>query len=315
VAPNGGSRIGLALIALAAALIVAFSLAACGSSDGKSLTLTIGARATPEEEILGHIYMGALRQAGYKVKGRFGIATESLDAPFRELEAGRISGYPEHLDTALEELSSLSSESLPKQPQEAYRDAKAALKKEGLTALPPTPYSRNRRLAMLKKTTEAHHLETISDLKGKSEKMTMQGPTDCHFAADCLAGFERFYRVYFKSISYTYTDKEVRERFKVLEDGKFDASIVNNTDGQLAKSDEFVLLEDDKHVLPAGNVIFVTRPKVVEEAGDEFEQTVIAVQNGLTLPVMQRLDAEVELEKKGAAEVAAGYLESVKLPG
>jgi osmoprotectant transport system substrate-binding protein len=304
-----------ALLAALLALALAFSVSACGSSSEKPVNLTIGARATLEEEIIGHIYVDALRQAGFKVKGKFGIETENRQAALREVEDGHISGYPEHVDTALGEFFSVSSESLPRQPQEAYRQVKAALEKEGLTALPPTPYSRNRRLAMLKKTAEAHHLKTISDLRGKSEAMTMSGPTDCHFAADCLAGFEHFYRVYFESISYTYTDQEVRERFKVLEDGKFDASIVNNTDGQLAKSGKFVLLEDDKHVLPAGNVVFVTRPKVVEEAGDGLENTVVAVQKGLTLPVLQQLDAEVELEKKGPAEVAAGYLAGVKLPG
>jgi glycine betaine/choline ABC-type transport system substrate-binding protein len=308
-------RLRFALVAFGAALALAFSVNGCGSSGEKNVALTIGARATPEEEILGHIYVDALRQAGFKVKGVFGIETEARDAPLRELEGGRISGFPEHVDAALEEIASTGSESLPKQPQEAYRQAKAALEKEGLTALPPTPYSRNRRLAVLKRTAEAHHLKAISDLKGQSEHLTMSGPTDCHFAADCLAGFERFYGVYFESISYTYTDKEIRDRFKVLEDGSFDASIVNNTDGQLAESDKFVLLEDDKHVLPAGNAIFVTRPKVVEEAGEELEKTVVAVQRGLTLPAMQRLNAEVELEGKDAAEAAADYLKGARLPG
>lgn len=301
------------LILLATALVLALlgSVTACGSSNEKSIVLTIGARATPEEEILGHIYLDALRKAGFDVKGKFDIEPEYTDATVQELQAGHISGYPEHLDAALENIAAFSSESLPRQPSEAYRDAKAALQKEGLTALPPTPYSRNRRLALLRHTAAAHDLKTISDLKGKSEEMTMSGPTDCHFAADCLAGFERLYHVYFKSISYTYTDKEVAERFKVLEDGKFDASIVNSTDGQLAKSNEFVLLEDDKHVLPAGNVVFVTRPKVVEEAGEDFEKAIAAAQSGLTLPVMQELDAEVELEKQSAATVAAGYVEGL----
>ena len=310
-----GSRSSFALVALVALLAIALFVSACGSSSEKSIVLTIGARATPEEEILGHLYVDALRRAGFKAKGMFGIEPEPREATLQELKAGRISGYPDHVDTALEDFFSVSSESLPKQAQEAYRDATTALEKEGLTALPPTPYSRNRRLAMLRTTAEAHSLETISDLRGQSEKMTMSGPTDCHFAADCLAGFERFYHVYFESISYTYTDKEVRERFKVLQDGRFDASIVNNTDGQLAKNDEFVLLEDDKHVLPAGNVIFVTSLKVVEEAGEDFERAIAAAQKGLTLPVIQRLDAEVELEKKSAAEVAADYLKGVKLSG
>jgi osmoprotectant transport system substrate-binding protein len=279
------------------------------------VVLTIGSRAAPEEEILGYIYVDALKRAGFEVKGLIPLETGSRSAPLQEAKNGRISGYPEHLDAALMELGAASSENLPKQPAEAYREAESALEEEGLTAFPPTPYSRNRRLAMLKKTADARHLKTISDLEGQSEAMTMSGPTDCHFAADCLAGFERFYHVYFESISYTYTDQEVSERFKVLEEGKFDASIVNDTDGELARSDKFVLLEDDKHVLPAGNVVFVTRPKIAEEAGEDFEKTIVAAQEGLTLPVMQRLDAEVELEKKSAAEVADGYLEGVALPG
>lgn len=312
---EGNWQTAISLTVCGAAIALAFSLSACGGSSGKPVTLTIGARATPEEEILAHIYTGALRQGGFKVREPVKLQTENSGTGLEEAKAGHISAYPEHLDAVLEELLSTASENLPKQSQKAYRAAMSALEEEGLTPLPPTPYSHDRRLAMLRKTAEARHLKTISDLKGRSEAMTMSGPTDCHFAADCLAGFERYYHVYFESISYTYTDKEVGERFKVLEDGQFDASIVNNTDGQLARSNRFVLLEDDKHVLPAGNVILVARRKVAEEAGEGFEKAVVAAQKGLTLPVMQHLDAEVELENKDPAKVAAGYLEGVTIPG
>lgn len=59
----------------------------------------------------------------------------------------------------------------------------------------------------------------------------------------------------------------------------------------------------------------MTRPKLVEEAGPDFEATIVAAQKGLTLPVMQRLDAEVELEEKAPAKVAAGYLQRAGLDG
>ena len=52
----------------------------------------------------------------------------------------------------------------------------------------------------------------------------------------------------------------------MLEKGQADLSILFTTDPQLsAEKDKFVILEDDKHVFPAGNVIFVTTPKVVEK--------------------------------------------------
>ncbi len=102
----------------------------------------------------------------------------------------------------------------------------------------------------------------------------------------------------------------------MLEKGQADLSILFTTDPQLsAESNKFVILEDDKHVFPAGNVIFVTTPKVVEKAGPDYEKTILQVQEGLTLEVMQELDARVELEKETPKAAAAAYLESAGYTG
>ena len=74
-----------------------------------------------------------------------------------------------------------------------------------------------------------------------------------------------------------------------------------------------MILEDDKQVFPAGNVIFVTTPTVAKKAGPDYEKTIVEVQKGLTLPVMQELDARVELEKQTPKEAAAAYLEVRRL--
>jgi glycine betaine/choline ABC-type transport system substrate-binding protein len=101
-----------------------------------------------------------------------------------------------------------------------------------------------------------------------------------------------------------------------LDEGKFDASFVNNTDGQLfADPRKYTLLGDDKGVLPAGNVVFVVDEQTLEEAGDGLEETVFAVQKGFTLPAIRRMNAEVELEGKDPAKVAETYLSQVQLPG
>ncbi len=76
-----------------------------------------------------------------------------------------------------------------------------------------------------------------------------------------------------------------------------------------------MILEDDKKVFPAGNVIWVTTPKVVEEAGPDYEKTITQVQEGMTLEVIQELGARVELEKEPAAKVAAEYLEAAGYTG
>ena len=103
---------------------------------------------------------------------------------------------------------------------------------------------------------------------------------------------------------------DIELRYTVLEKEQADLSILFTTDPELAAdSGKFVILEDDKHVFPSGNVIFVTQKKTVEEAGPDYQNTIEDVQKGLTLKVMQELDARVELERQSPAEAAKSYLE------
>ncbi len=313
-----GSRFGGkgSACALLAAVALSLSAGGCGGSGHSNgdVTLTIGARGTPEEEVLGHIYAQALRGAGYRVKEKFGIDPEYRESPLEDLRYGRISGFPEHMDAALSRIFGVGFEDQPNNPRRAYALAKAKFEKEGLTAFPPTPFSLSRPIGVTRKTAVRRHLRTISDLKGNAEEMRLLGFTDCHLSFDCLGGIERFYRIYFESISYLYTKSQLQNRYKALEDGEYDALVFYSTDGRLAGAkSKFVALEDDKHAFPLGNVIFVTRSEAVEEAGPDLEATIIAAQRALTLPVVQRLDAEVELAGKPPARVAAGYLRRVGL--
>ena len=128
-----------------------------------------------------------------------------------------------------------------------------------------------------------------------SEKLSLYGSPECEERIDCLAGLEKYYGLKFKE----FKPVDIELRYSVLEKGQADLSILFTTDPELAsKNEEFVILEDDKHVFPAGNVIFVTKQKIAEEAGPDYEKTILNVQHGLTLEVMQELDARVELERQ-----------------
>ena len=95
----------------------------------------------------------------------------------------------------------------------------------------------------------------------------------------------------------------------MLDDGQADLSIVFTTDPQLsAQAEDYVILEDDQGVFPAGNPIFVASQSVVDEAGPDFQSTIETVQEGLTLEVMQELNARVDLDREEPAAVATAYL-------
>jgi osmoprotectant transport system substrate-binding protein len=318
-----------AAAALLLALALSVGVAACGSSgddsgsseggeggaivsnpDNGKVSLTIGSKNFPEQEILGEIYAQALKAAGYKVKSDLNLGSETV--ALQAVKSGAISGYPEYASTALTSFFGLEPEEVPSDAEGAYEKAKAEFEKEGLTAFPPTPFASANAVGTLKKTAEKYGLENVSDLEGVSEKLTLYGSPECRQRIDCLAGLEQLYGLKFKS----FKPVDIGLRYTVLEKGQADLSILFTTDPQLsAEKDKFVILEDDKKVFPSGNVLFVTKQSTAKKAGPDYEKTIVQVQEGLTLPVMQELDARVELEKQTPKEAAAAYLKSAGYTG
>ena len=319
-----------AAAALLFALALSLSVAACGSSSDSSSTeggeggagaivsnpengkvsLTIGSKNFPEQEILGEIYTQALAAAGYKAKSDLSLGSETV--AHKAVKSGAVSGYPEYASTALTSFFGLEPEEVPSDATEAWEKADEEFEKEGLVAFEPTPFASANAVGTLKKTAEKYGLEDISDLEGVSEKLSLYGSPECRQRIDCLAGLEELYGLKFKS----FHPVDISLRYTVLEKGQADLSILFTTDPQLAaEKDKFVILEDDKEVFPAGNVIFVTKKSTAEKAGPDYEKTIVEVQKGLTLPVMQELDARVELEKQTPKEAAAAYLKSAGYVG
>jgi len=315
------------LLAALAALALTLALAACGSSgdsttsgstesgsgagtiqsnpDNGKVSLTIGSKNFPEQEILGEIYAQALAAAGYKVKSALNLGSETV--ALKAVKTGQISGYPEYASTALTSFFGLEPEEVPAEATEAWEKANEEFEKEGLQAFEPTPFASANAVGTTKETAEKYDLKTVSDLEGVSEELSLYGSPECPQRIDCKAGLEELYGLKFKS----FTPVDIGLRYTVLEKGEADLSILFTTDPQLsAESDKFVILEDDKEVFPAGNIIFVTEKKVAEEAGPDYEETILKVQEGLDLKVMQELDARVELEKETPKAAAKAYLES-----
>jgi osmoprotectant transport system substrate-binding protein len=239
------------------------------------------------------------------VKSALNLGSETV--ALKAVKTGQISGYPEYASTALTSFFGLEPEEVPSDANEAWEKANQEFEKEGLQAFEPTPFASANAVGTTTATAKKYGLKTISDLEGVSEELSLYGSPECRQRIDCLAGLEKLYGLKFKS----FTPVDIGLRYTVLEKGQADLSILFTTDPQLsAEKDKFVILEDDKEVFPAGNVIFVTKKAVAEEAGPDYEKTILQVQEGLDLKVVQELDARVELEKETPKQAATAYLES-----
>ncbi len=315
------------MFALFAVFVLSLAIAACGDDSGdssstdastsdsggsliqenpdnNSVKLTIGSKNFTEQFILGEIYAQALDAAGYQVSTDLNLGSEQV--ALKALQNGDVSGYPEYTSTALTSFFNAAPEDVPGDAQQAVDQTQDQFGKLGLTAFKPTPFADANAVGLLKSTADELGATKISDLSGKSEDLTLAGSPECRQRIDCLAGLEKYYGLKFGS----FTPIDIGLRYEVLDKGDADLSILFTSDAQLfVDSDKYTLLDDDKGVLPAGNVIFISDQKTAEDAGPDYEATIEKVQEGLSLEVMQELNARVDVDKQKPEDVAHDYLQ------
>jgi osmoprotectant transport system substrate-binding protein len=317
---------------LLALLVAALAVAGCGDDDdddggsaadtsseqpasqiqkndkNSSTKVTIGSKNFTEQKVLGEIYAQSLAAAGYSVSKELNLGDEKT--ALKALEGGDISAYPEYTGTALLSFFGYTADKLPSDEGEAFDLAKEGFAKKNLTALPPTPFVSSNEVAVTKETADKLGLSKISDLKGKSQDLTLYGSPECRQRLDCLLGLEKVYGLKFKK----FVPVDIALRHEVLSKGQADVSIVFTTDPQIKREGE-VLLEDDKGMFPPYNSTLVIRNDVLQKAGPDFAKTVELVNKDLTDEVMQELNARVDIDKSTPEQVAGEYLKETGLIG
>ncbi len=313
-----------ALFVLLAALVLAFAVTACGDDDtsttegttgsaesggtiaenpdNNGVELTVGSKNFTEQIVLGEIYAQGLEAAGYDVSTDLNLGSEQV--ALKALKSGAISGYPEYTSTALTSFFDFAPEDVPGNAEDAFEQTKEDFDELGLVAYPPTPFSSANAVGLLTETADELGVTSISDLEGQAQDLTLFGSPECRQRIDCLVGLEQNYGLEFQK----FTPVDIGLRYEVLDKDDADLSIVFTTDAQLSTSDDYTILEDDKGVLPAGNVLFVASQDAADRAGPDFGATIEAVQENLSLEVMQELNARVDIDREKPSDVAAEYL-------
>jgi osmoprotectant transport system substrate-binding protein len=318
----------LAAVALAA---LALALAACGGDDeagarddggggtgaavpdrierrpeNAAVEITVGSKNFTEQQVLGEIYAAGLRAAGYTVRTRLNLGDER--AALRAVRPGRVDAYPEYTGTALLSLFGVAPSGVPSDPGAAFEQVRAAFERQGLVAFPPTPFTSANEVAVTQATAERRGLQKISDLEGQAGELTLAGPPECRQRLDCLRGLEQVYGLRFKR----FLPVPIAKRHAVLASGRADVSVVFTTDPQIRR-ERFVLLEDDRGMMPPYNSTLVVRKGVADEAGPDLARTISTLQQDLTDEAMQELNARVDLDDEDPATVASEYLRESRL--
>lgn len=261
--------------------------------------VTIGDKNFTEQFVLGELYSQALAAEGYTALLNRNIGP--TEVTIQALESGRLSMYPEYLDTWNTAVA--GDHHSFRTAYAAYQAAQRYALSQGLVVLDPTPFSDTDAIAVSFNYGTENGLATLADLRKVADSLTIgaapqfeQNPTGLP-AAEQAYGFEP---AGLKSL-------EIGNQYQALDQGAVQGADVNTTDGQLLTGD-YRLLRDPSHVFGWGNVVPVVPARVLDAEGPAFESTIDKVSALLTLPVMRQLNAAVDISHEDPAVVARDFL-------
>lgn len=294
-------------------LVLAFAfIAACGgggtgapaggaSSSAPKPTVKIGSFNFTESTILGEVYGLALENGGFKYEHRAKLGNREIVFP--ALEKGEIDFVPEYLATSLAFVTKASAK--VGDAGAAQQQFRAALKAKAITALEFSPAIDTNAFVVTKATADKHGLRKMSDLAKVGSQLVLGAPPECPQRPFCLQGLKDTYGITFKD--FKALDAGGPLTVAAVEAGQVDVGLLFSTDANIAVKG-FVLLEDDKSLQAADNVVPVVRDALLSQSGDDLRRIVNGVSAKLTTKDLTELNKLVGVDKKDPKDVAKDWL-------
>jgi len=290
---------------LAAFTVVVTAVAACGGTSPapgttSKGTITVAGFNFPESSILAELYGQALEHGGYTVNYKLLLGTREVVSP--AIQSGQIDLYPGYAATDLEFYN--------KGAGEASGDAvattaklNARLQPLGLVALDPSQAVDQNAFAVTKATQAKYNLTKLSDLAPIGDQLVLGAGPECPTRPFCQPGLEKTYGIHFKAFKALDTDGPATRA--AFANGSIQVGLVFSSDSDLNKLG-LVVLQDDKHLENADNVVPILRQKV---ATDDVKTILNNIDAKLTTADLVTMNGQVELNHQDADAVAKAYLQ------
>ncbi|WP_329066976.1 ABC transporter substrate-binding protein [Streptomyces sp. NBC_01429] len=281
-----------------------------GSGSGKKGSLVIGAAAFTESKVLAELYAGILADSGYSTSVTT-VKNRELYEP--SLEKGEIDVVPEYAATITEFLNAKvngakAAEAKPLASSDAdatVAELKKLAEPRGLKVLPAGQAVDQNAFAVTKEFAEKNKLTTLSDLGKSKIKVKIAAGDECAVRPFCAPGLKKTY-----GIDVTGIDPKgvgTPQSKQAVKDGVDQLVLSSTTDGTL-DSFGLVVLEDDKKLQNADNVVPVVNAK--DAGSQEIADVLGKLTDALTTEDLAKLNLKVDGERAKPEDVAKEYLES-----
>lgn len=293
------------LLALALAVILlAVGLAACGGGAANGgPAVRVGSKDFTESLVVAEIYALALEDAGLNVERKLNIAGSIVHGA---ITSDEIDLYPEYTGTGLLTILQMDMVSDP----DAVYDivSREYNQRFGITWLAPSEANDSNGLVIRTQVAEELGIYTISNLQANAGQIRVASQGEFELREDGIPGLEKVYGP-FEFASITVYDNGLK--YQILENDEADLAPAYTTEGQLANTELFTLLEDDKGFWPPYRLTPIVRNEVLE-ANPEIRTVLDAVSATLDTATVTSLNAAVDLDQREYEEVAAEYYETIK---
>ncbi len=278
-----------------------------GSSDKGNVT--ISGQSFDEAALVASMYQILLEDAGYTVEQKL---VKSRDQYLGELTKGNVDIAPEYTGGIVDLLNTLETGADAKpittpDAQESIDAAKPLLEKNGITLLDPSEATDTNAFFVTKEYSESNGVTKLSDLEGKS--VVLAGAPDCEGRTDCEGGLTKTYGIDVTKVIPTGFGGAAT--YKSVLDDESQLGLTATTDGSL-DSQGLVLLEDDKKIQPAQNLVPAINSDWLADHQD-VEDVLNGLMAKLTTADLAELNNRVSVDREKVADVAKEYLAKQEL--
>ena len=288
------------------ALLLGTVLAGCAgnplaadTANASSSTVAIGSAAFPESELLGEIYAQALEAQGVTVKRNFNIGAR--DIYLAALKDGSIDLLPEYTGALYSSLVKGGAPEGATTSDEVYTALQGVLP-EGTQTLPMSAAEDKDTLALTQATAQRYNLRSLPDLAKVSKDLTVGAGAGWDETYVGLVGLKKVYDIDFKA--FKGLDSGGPLTLGALLQDQIQVANIYSTDAAI-QTEKLVVLDDPKHLFHAENVVPLIRKA---KATPTVSEALNAVSKALTTENLTKYLAEVTVDKKDTASVAAKFL-------
>ena len=273
------------------------------SSSTAGGTVHISGQNFPEAELVAAMYDELLTAAGYTTDVKL-VDTRDV---YMQSFPGDVDIVPEYVGGILDFLNTTKNGADAKpittsDAQQSIAAGKSLLDNQGITLLDPSQATDTNAFFVSKDYADSEGVSTLSDLKGKS--VVLAAAPDCQGRPDCEGGLSDTYGIDItKVLPLGYASDQT---YQSVINGESQLGETSTTDGTL-ESQGLVLLEDDKQIQPAQNLVPAVSTEFLD-AHPDVADTLNALMAALTTQALTDLNGQVSVDRAKPDDVAKQWL-------